>query len=290
MKLIYFCLIILILSSCSPLVQKAFFVESPNVAAFDSVKDANMNLSGQYLTHLNFQFSRSFTPHSGLVANVLSCYQGNSGRNDGYDYFYPRPKHDSYAYAIGAGYVYYSTAKSGIFECSASYNFQKNKHRLSERGLSPIAYIGLSGPWLSQDIDASFHSVIIQPSWIWVHDGIKAGFTLKNLFTYIPNYYYFFNIGVYNPDAYYLQNEFEDEVIVSNKFVINQQLFFIFRNEKRLFHWGFHVGIGWPLLFMQRKYSDLSYYDAALPDVIPINTPSMASIAIGFDLGLPFFR
>jgi len=278
-------LFLLFFSSCSPLVQKAYFVESPNVALFDSVGQTNLNFSGQYFSHTNIQFSQSVSAKSGFNANMQIWYPQRVAKSAGLSYVFPRDPHPSYAMGFGAGYVFYHSSKNHYFEFTSNYGFLRNRTRVAERSLSPIAVFGLGGPWLSQDVDATFHTISLQPSFFWNDNGIKTGFVFRNEVVYIPDYYYFFEVSVYNPDLYYISNTLHDEISLSNKWAMNQQLFFVFRNQRKTISWGVHTGFSWSLYAMHKQY-DFTHITNELNGVAPTKTPPMAEFILGFDVGV----
>jgi len=261
-------------------VQKAYFVESPNVALFDSVGQTNLNFSGQYLTHFNAQYAHSLNGKAGLYAGMHLGYQGWTN-----DKTHLQPVNDNSftnSFGLNGGYIWYNNSGNRYLELSAGYGFQTNTNHVRDRWLSPNGF--LSGPWLDQSTDAIYHQLIIQPSVLWNKKESYIGFCFKNEFMYIPHYDYDFNVALYDDYVGYWSNSFSDQVSFSNKFTIAQQLFFIYRNNRHSLKWGFHAGAAWHALYL-RKYYSFYHVNNRLYDLVPESHPAMAAVVIGLDLG-----
>lgn len=275
MKYVYIILLVCLFASCSPLVQKAFYVESPNIGAFDSIQQTNINFSGQYLTHTNVQFSHSFKDHSGIFAGAHIGYQGWTKDN----------VHDTgltNSFGLNAGYIFYQNSGRHYFELAGGYGFQTNTNLLNDRHVQ-------MGKWYGQSTDALFHRVILQPTFAWKLNGNNTGFSLRNEFLYIPHYYYGFNVGSVEEPFYMQSNHFDDEVSFNDKFAITHHLFFFFRNCRHKINWGFHAGVSFHSLMLKREY-DFLHVGNAIRDDIPQLHPAMATIVFGFDLGFQWKR
>lgn len=258
-----------------PIDTKGFFVESPNVGAFDSVKVTNMNLSGQYLTHTNVQYSHSLNGHSGMFAGLHLGYQG-------WTKDYAADSGFTNSFGFSAGYIWYKNSGQHYFECATGYGFQTNTNVLNDRKVQ-------QGEWLSQKVNSLYHSVKVQPTFAWNLNKNKVGISIRNEFMYIPHYYYMFSVGSTEDPGYQASNHFSDEIQFNDKFVISHHLFLFFRNGRHKIPWGIHAGMSFHSLMLKREY-DFLHVGNAIKDDIPQIHPAMASIVIGFDLGLPIFR
>ncbi|MPM82434.1 hypothetical protein SDC9_129495 [bioreactor metagenome] len=270
MKYLYITILALLLSSCYPLVQKAYYVESPNVGAFDTTKQTNLNFSGQYFTHTNVQYSHSFNEHSGMFAGMHIGYQGWTKDN----------VNDSgltNSFGLSAGYIWYKNIGKKYFEISTGYGFQTNTNILNDRKIQP-------GEWYSQHSNALFHRVIFQPSYVLIVNKNKIGLSLRNEFLYMPHYQYDFSVGSSEDPGYLQSNHFSDNVQFSDKFAVTHHLFFFFRNCRHKINWGFHAGVSFHSLMLKREY-DFLHVGNAIKDDIPQLHPAMAAVVIGFDLG-----
>jgi len=258
------------LTSCYPLVQKAFYVESPNVALFDTTGQDNYNFSGQFLTHTNVQGSHSFNDHSGMFAGAHIGYQGWTKDN-------PNDTGCTYSVGVNAGYIWYKNIGRRYFELAAGLGVQVNTNLLNDRKVQP-------GEWFSQSTDATYRYISLQPTFAWKLKGNKTGFSLRNEFLYIPHYTYAFSVGSTEEPYYFQSNHFDDEVSFNDKFAITHHLFFFFRNCRHKINWGFHAGVSFHSLMLKREY-DFLHIGNAIRDDIPQLHPAMAEVVIGFDLG-----
>jgi len=275
-------LISLSLASCSPLVQKAYFVQSPNVGAFDTAKVTNANLSGNYFSNTEFQFAHSFSDHIGVSGGALVGYQGWTSNKHQYE-FDDKPGPLG-TYGLNAGLIWFRKSNSRYFELTIGYGYQYNNSRIISGWLTPFGV--MSGPYYSHDVHSQFHRILIQPAFLWRHKtGDKVGFVFRMELVNSPGFYYNYKLNSYydcmNPHV----QDYRDHISFYNKSFMVFSPFFFIRNSEGKFNIGMHVGLSLHTNVMSH-YTNIDNLDPSLERNIIKGHPAMAAIVFGFDVGL----
>ncbi len=274
-------LISLMLASCSPLVQKAYFVQSPNVGAFDTAKVTNVKLSGCYFTNTELQLSHSLTNHAGVFGGALWGYQGWDDKVDSLYAFDSKPGLLG-TFGLNAGGMWFTQKGHTYLELALGYGYQFNNSRMYGRYVSVVS--GFSGPWLDQDVHSSFHRIIFQPSLLYLEDDHILGLVLRSEWVYCPYYYYAHNVSVYDEmlPGYY---DYEDQISFYNKNFFTLTPYFVLSVDAGKTTWNIYAGAVFSNEIL-RHTGSTDHVNPKTFDYIIDRHPAMASVVLGMEIGL----
>lgn len=268
--------------SCNPyVIQKAYFVEPPVTATFDSTRQTRIKLSGYFFNYTDFQVMHSFSEHSGAFVSGMLGYQGWL-LNSGYTMFRDKGT-ANLTTASSLGYIWYNRKPHYYFECMSGYGFQINNARVHEKYLSPFSLIG--GPYFSEDVHSAYHRFFIQPS-LFTNKPLQWGFALRTELVYCPYYYYRYIVSFYDPFDCCGNSEYEDCITFYNKWFAVITPVFKYQNRSGKSPFGFYFGVNFPTLVKKH----INVYDAYEyeSDIIKKN-PTSANIIFGFEYSFPAF-
>jgi len=279
----YVCIVILacLFASCNPYsVQKAYFVEPPVTATFDSIHQTKIKLSGYYLSHTNLQVMHSFSEHHGLYASGLIGYQGWA-KNSGYSGFVDKGV-PNLTGSLSGGYIWYNQSPKYYIECVAGYGFQLNNARFYEKWISPTSLFG--GPFFSQDVHSAFHRFSVQP---FIFSNIEKywGLSLRAELVYCPYYYYDYEVSFYDPEHSY-SNEYSDLVTFYNKWFTDLTMVILYQNKSAKAPFGLYIGASLSSV-VKSHFNDLNHYEEYLWPYVLKKHPASASIVFGCEYTLP---
>jgi hypothetical protein len=283
----YVCIAILacLFVSCNPYgVQKAYFVEPPVTAVFDSIHQTKIKLSGYYLSHTNLQVMHSFSNHHGVFASGLIGYQGWA-KNSGYSGFADKGV-PNLAGSMSSGYIWYNQSPEFYLECLAGYGFQINNARFYEKWISPTSLLG--GPYFSQDVHSAFHRLSIQPS-VFSGNSKRWGFSLRAELVYCPYYYYNYAVEFYNPEETWyspVKSDYYDRITFYGKWFSVLTPVISYRNKTGKTPYGFYFGANFTSL-VKKEFNDLTNYEEYLWPYVLKKHPASASIIFGCEYTFP---
>ncbi|HBG70985.1 MAG: hypothetical protein A2W93_03215 [Bacteroidetes bacterium GWF2_43_63] len=280
----YVCIVILacLFASCSPLVQKAYFVESPNVGAFDSAKVTSVDLSGNYYSNTELQYSHSFSEHIGISGGALLGYQGWTSNKSQHE-FDDKPGPLG-TYGLNAGLIWFRNSEPRYFELTIGYGYQYNNSRIISKWLTPAGM--MMGPYLSHDVHSKFHRILIQPALLWKHNnGDKIGLVIRMELVNTPSFYYNYKLNSYYDSFNPHVQDYRDQISFYKKSFMVFSPFFFIRNSGEKFNIGMHVGLSLHTNVMS-QYKIIDNLDSSLERNIIRGHPAMAAVVFGFDIGL----
>ncbi len=282
----YVCIVILacLFASCNPyIVQKAYFVEPPVNATFDSIHQTRVKFTGYFFNHTDLQIMHSFSEHHGVFATGLIGYQGWLS-NNGYSGYRDKGV-PNLTGGFSGGYIWYSQRPKSYMECLAGYGFQINNARVYEKWISPFSLLG--GPYFSHDVHSAFHRFSVQPG-IFSNRQKQWGFSLRAELVYCPYYYYNYEVAFYDPehDDYPLSSDYSDRVTFYDKWFSVLTPVFTYQNRRGKTPFGFYIGANFPSI-VKKEYNDLSHYQDYTWGYVLKKHPTSANIIFGFQYTLP---
>lgn len=279
----YVCIVILacLFASCSPLIQKAYFIESPNVGAFDSAKVTNICISGQYASSSNVQISHSFSNTLGISGSAHFGYQKPVGNSIDNTDFPDKPGKPS-SVGANASLIYFKKFQQKYFEISTGYGFQFNNNRKYGGWLIPVSFVG--GPWLSHDVHSLYHRLSVQPAFMLFWGNHKFGIAFRTDIVYCPYYFYNYELDIYNPEtSYMISDEYSDKISFYNKFFGVVSPFILYRFSHKGIGIGMHLGFAWHSNVINHR-NETQYLNPDIVNYIIDKQPTMANVVFGLDM------
>lgn len=154
----------MIFASCSPLIQKAYFANPPNVNCFQSEKEKNLKLS-QGLNHFEIQSNIAFNKNIGLSTGLYGGFRGQYG-------------------AEIAGIFYNKFNDKNYFETQVGYGYFNNKSKVA--GQETFFVMPM------HNINTTYHKIFIQPTYFITTKRINFGIAIKLNAVYYDKYHYYY--------------------------------------------------------------------------------------------------
>lgn len=180
-------LLVLLLSSCTAVIQKAYVATSPNLNCFEREKEKNLKLS-LFVNHYEIQSNFVLTKTFGLYAGINGCFT------------------DIFGGEI-AGIYYRNFNAKKYFEIQGGYGYFSDRSNIKNMPLDFGARIEY-GKHFSQYSNTLYHKIYLQPAFFYRFKNVNLGFALKISANYFDKYQYDYILvddshGDYNATAKY---------------------------------------------------------------------------------------